>query len=106
MNIHNLIWIIIAAICAAAPVTFVKNYTENKNYFWIILSIISYIILILAYSIIFYKNNMIIIYSTVKILSILFVVLFGVLIFKEKINLKEGIGILLGIISIYLLSSK
>lgn len=49
---------------------------------------------------------MIVIYSTVKILSILIVALCGTLIFKEKLNLKTGIGILLGIISIYLLSSK
>jgi len=106
MNLYNIIWIIIAAISAAAPVSFIKKYIENKNYLWIILSIISYIILILSYSIILIESNMIVVYSIVKILSLLIVGLLGIIFFNEKLNFKEGMGILLGIVSIYLLSSN
>jgi len=106
MDLNTIFWIIIAASCAASLATFVKLYIKSKNYKWFIFSFMSFLTLFFAYSIILLKGDVIIIYSVVKILSILIVVLFGVLIFKEKINLKIGIGILLGIISIYLLSTS
>jgi multidrug transporter EmrE-like cation transporter len=106
MDLNTILWITIAASCAASLVSFVKLYIKSKNFKWVILSFISYVILFFAYSIILVKGDVIIIYSIVKILSILIVVLCGVLIFKEKINLKIGLGILFGLISIYLLSSS
>lgn len=106
MDLNTILWIIIAASCAASLASFVKLYIKSKNFKWVIMSFMSFIILFFAYSIILVKGDVIIIYSVVKILSILIVVLFGVLIFNEKINLKIGLGILSGIISIYLLSSS
>ena len=106
MDLNTILWIIIAAACAASLVTLVKLYIKSKKFKWVVLSFMSFVILFFAYSIILVKGDIIIIYSIVKILSILIVVLFGVLIFKEKINFKIGMGILFGIISIYLLSNS
>ena len=106
MKIINALWIIIGAICGAISVSFVKIYTETKNILWIILAMISFIILIYAYSIILQNEKIIIVYPILKILSILFVVFVGCVFFKNKLDLKISIGVLLALISIYLLSTE
>ena len=70
------------------------------------MAIFLYIILTFSYFIILHNQRVIIANSIVKILAVLFVVFYGVMLLNEKINLRIGLGILFGIISIYLLSYK
>ena len=105
MELYNILLIILAAIVAAAPISFIKKYTQTKEFYWIILSIISFLILIYIYTIILYNKNIYIIYAIVKIISIIFVIICGLIIFNYKLNIKKIFGILLGLISIYILSS-
>lgn len=100
------IWFFIAAIAAAIPIPFIKRYTQTHNLLWIALSAISYIILILAYSIILTNKNITIVYPILKVLSVLIVIGAGLLIFSNRIDLHTVIGIGLGITSIYILSKK
>ena len=106
MNYYNIVWFFIAAISAAVPIPFIKIYTETKNFMWIILSMFSYLILILSYSIILTDKNISIIYPILKVLSVIIVVIAGIFIFKNSLDMKTIIGILLGIVSIYILSNK
>ena len=66
----------------------------------------SYLILILSYSIILTDKNISIIYPILKVLSVIIVVIAGIIVFKNNLDMKTIIGIIFGIISIYILSSK
>jgi multidrug transporter EmrE-like cation transporter len=66
----------------------------------------SYLILILSYSIILTDKNISIIYPILKVLSVIVVVIFGIFIFKNSLDMKTIFGIFLGIMSIYILSNK
>jgi len=106
MNLYNIIWFLIAAISAALPIPLIKEYTLSNNFIWIILSIIIYCILVLSYSIVLVDKNIIIVYPILKVLSAMIVVLSGVVFFNNKLDFESIIGILLGIITIYILSGK
>lgn len=106
MDFYLIIWIIIGALAAALPVILVKKYTENKDFTYIVLSLMSFSLLIYVYSIVLNNRSIIIIYPIIKIISILFVVFFGYFFFKNKIDAKISLGVLFGIASIYLLSTK
>lgn len=106
MNYYNIIWFLVAAIAAAIPIPFIKLYTETRKIVWVILSFFSYAILILAYSIILTDKNITIIYPILKVLSVIIVVIAGLFLFNNVLDIKSILGIFLGIASIYLLSSK
>ena len=106
MNTYNIFWFIIAAVAAAVPIPFIKNYTESQNIKWILASVISYLILIYAYSIILADKNITIVYPILKVLSALIVIGVGFLAFRNNIDITSATGIILGIASIYVLSGK
>lgn len=106
MNLYNIVWFLVAAISAALPIPLIKEYTLTKNCMWIILSIFIYCILVLSYSIVLVDKNIIIVYPILKVLSAMIVVLSGVVFFNNKLDFESIIGILLGIITIYILSGK
>ena len=101
-----MLFYLLAAIAAAIPLPLIKQYTLTKDFIWIILSIISYLILVYTYVKILENDNMSVVYPILKIVSILIVVFSGVIIFGDKLDQRSIIGILLGIIAIYMLSSK
>lgn len=106
MDKTHLIWFFVAAIAAAIPIPLIKLYTETKQYVWIVLSFFSYAMLVLAYSIILSEKNITIVYPILKVLSVIIVVIAGLLLFNNVLDIKSMIGILFGLASIYLLSSK
>ena len=42
----NALWFLIAAVAAALPIPFIKQYTLDENLMWIVFSVLSYLILI------------------------------------------------------------
>jgi multidrug transporter EmrE-like cation transporter len=106
MNIHDIIWILIASALAVIPVFLIKKYNKTRNYIWIVLSMFFFLILSIAYSKLFFNKNIIIIYPIIKVVCILIVTIVGYLFFDYKLNFKSYIGILFAIISICLLSSS
>ena len=66
---------------------------------------ISYTILVYAYIKLLNKKNISWIYPIIKIFSVLIVVGFGFFTFGEILTLNKYIGILLGCISLYILSN-
>jgi drug/metabolite transporter (DMT)-like permease len=92
--------IIIASIIALLPLYFIKKYIQTNKKYNIIVSILLYCILTYLYINIFRKGETSNIYVILQILQILIVVIMGLILFNEKINIKKIIGIIFGIISI------
>jgi len=95
-----LIMIILASIVALLPLYFIKKYIQTNKKYNIGITIILYCILTSLYISIFRKGEMTNIYVILQILQILIVVIMGLLLFNESINIKKIIGIIFGIISI------
>lgn len=106
MNLHEIIWILIASITATIPIFCIKKYNKTRHYIWIILTMFLFFFLTIAYSKLFFNKNIIIIYTIIKVVSILIVTIIGYLLFDYELNMKSYIGILLAILSIFLLSGS
>jgi uncharacterized membrane protein len=98
-------WVILAAITASLEVVFIKKYIQTKEWSWFYLSFLTSLFLILAYVKTFSGQNVSIIYPTIKILSIIIVIITSEIFFNEKITIKVICGIIFGVLSIYLLAS-
>ena len=108
MNTDTIIlafWIILAATMASLQVIFIKKYLQTNDWYWIGLSLLTSIILLVTYIKTFNGNEMCIIYPIIKILSIIIVIITGEIFFNDKLTIKVIGGILFGLISIYLLAS-
>lgn len=92
--------IIIASIIAILPLYFIKKYIQTNKYIYIYITILLYYILTFLYIKIFRKGEMSSYYIILQILQILIVVIMGLTLFNETINIKKIIGIIFGIISI------
>jgi hypothetical protein len=104
IDLHNALWFIIAIIASACPVFFIKKYTNDKNMFWIVITIVAYCALTFAYIKLFLNKTIATIYLFVKVCSIALVTIGGIILFNNVINTQHIVGIIFGIISISLLS--
>jgi uncharacterized membrane protein len=104
-QILNYFYIFIASIFSGLPIIFVNYYSKNKNIFWIIMAIASYTVLVFSYLYLLLNtsNSVSKLYSLIKISSIVIVVIFSILFLKEKLTIKNIIGLILGSIAISLL---
>lgn len=98
--------IVLGAIASAIPALCMKQYVYRHEMYWLLISFISYVILMYAYYKLFEFTDVSVLYPLLKVLSILFVIGTGVLVFGEKITINIAAGILLGVGSIYLLSNS
>jgi multidrug transporter EmrE-like cation transporter len=106
MKIIFIVYLLLTAIFSAISIPFIKQYTITKNVLWLVLSLLCYIILIWLYTIILHMNNISIIYSILKVLDVLLVIAFGMLFFHETLTLQQIIGIILSIISVFIIIVK
>lgn len=82
----------------------IKEYTIHKNYFLPLLAFFSYgIIPFIIYFILVNGNNISIVNVAWNILSILYGIFIGFILFKEHITKLQWIGIILGTFSLFLL---
>ena len=105
MDLKIIFWMIFGALSASIPVSLLKIYTKTKQIYLVFLSVICYLLSITSYINVFQKNNIITSYIIMKILSDLLVITSGILFFKEVLSIKKWFGILLALISVYLISS-
>jgi multidrug transporter EmrE-like cation transporter len=106
MKLYNILLLLISAITHALVVQFIKYYDEKNNIKWLFYTLGCYIIAIIAYLILLKENDILIIYPISKILSIICAVIIGIVLFKEELTLTTIIALLLGIISVILLSFR
>jgi multidrug transporter EmrE-like cation transporter len=97
-------WILISSASASIPLMLMKKYIETKQMMLIILSLICYLVVIQSYIQLLATCNISTIYPMLKIISDLIVIPAGVILFHEKLNFYNYLGIILGVFSIYLLS--
>jgi len=99
------IWILITlvAILTIIPVFLVKKYISTKNLRYLIVAILIYVFEIIAYVKLFERGDIAFYFSISKILSVVLVVVIFAIFFSTKLNFKKIIGLILGIIAIYLL---
>ena len=105
MDLKLIFWVLFGSLTTAIPVTLIKIYTESKQKFLLFLSILSSILAIISYVTIFEKGDIITFYIIMKILSDLLVIASGILFFSEKLTIKKGFGVLLALLSVYVISS-
>jgi multidrug transporter EmrE-like cation transporter len=103
----NYLLILFATIVAILPVIFIKKYIISKNYNYILISLILYILLAVSYINIFKEGiELSIVYTVLQILQILVIFFVGIFYFNEDINQNKIIGTILGISSVYFLLKK
>ena len=98
-------WLLAAIIFSALPIAAVKQYNVTNDHKWLVFAILSQLLLILAYIQITKNSDISIAYSLIKITSIILVVLISIFIFSEPLTAKHIVGVLLGMLAIYTLSS-
>ena len=99
-----IVLLLTATLIAIIPVILIKQYIKSKNNIYLAISLILYVLLMLAYIQLFSKGLEIsTIYILLQVLQIIVVSLVGTMYFKEKITLNKVIGTLFGIGSIYYL---
>jgi multidrug transporter EmrE-like cation transporter len=101
MNIPLLLLQIIISII---PLVLIKKYILIGNVWLLILCLLFYSVMIAIYIILLRNDGLSKVYTLVQILQVILVVLMGILFFNEKLSLNIIIGILFGIIAIYLLN--
>jgi len=99
------VWYLVAAVAAAAPIPLLKEWTRDGWVGWIALSAVSYATLIWAYTVVLRDSDISVVYPFLKVLSVLVVVGAGLAVFSDRLTIRTGVGITLGAASIYLLSS-
>jgi multidrug transporter EmrE-like cation transporter len=101
MNIPLLLLQIIISII---PLALIKKYILNGNMLLLVLCLLFYTVMIAIYIKLLRNDGLSKVYTLVQILQVILVVLMGILFFNEKLSLNIIIGLLFGIVAIYLLN--
>lgn len=103
----NYLLLLFSTTVAILPVVFIKKYILTKNYNYILVSLIFYVLLAISYINIFKEGiELSIVYTVLQILQILVIFFVGIFYFNENISLNKIIGTVLGISSVYFLLKK
>jgi len=101
---ETIYWYVVATIVALLPIYLIKQYTVNKNINYLLLTMVLYLVLMIAYIQIFQQHQVSSSYTVLQIAQILIVCLMGLLIYGEPITWSVVVGLISGIVSIYLLT--
>jgi hypothetical protein len=100
-----ILWYVAAIIASANAGIFAKQYTKDQNIINIYLAVFLNSFLVFCYVKIFANNNISSAYPFIKILAIMIVAMVGIMIYKDTLTINLTMGIIFGVISIYLLST-
>jgi uncharacterized membrane protein len=102
---NTILLLIISAILSALTTICIQLYISNNKSEWIVFSVVCSIVIILVYYYLYIdSNNIALLYTSCKIISILIVLLFSVYYMEEKISTRQWIGIGFSIPTILLLT--
>jgi hypothetical protein len=102
MNI--IYWLLSATIIAILPIYFIKQFLLTNYYINLFYALLLYIVLIKLYIEIFKQQQIASSYTLLQITQILLVVFGSIFLFNEQISYKKFIGIICGLLSVYLLN--
>ena len=103
---NNIIFLLLCgltAILEAAPIALLKEYFISKKVVWIIGALACYPLLVLSYLYILNTKSLSVVYSLVKIISILIIFAYSFLYLGETLSMLEKIGIILAMTAILFL---
>jgi multidrug transporter EmrE-like cation transporter len=106
LTVAGLFWLSLAVVFSTMPILFLQLYKQNKQIAWLIFSVVSYIVVVYAYTNIMHISNIEVLYGIIKIFSLMMVVLGSILFFKAKLHRNVIVGLIFGILAIYFLSQK
>ena len=96
--------VILTVILSAIMLPFAKGYQSSGSVVYLILGFLTWVGIFWGYVKLLDGGGMSKIYPLIKMLAIVLVVIFGVFAYGEKLTLVQGIGIFLGLMSVYLTS--
>ena len=104
------IWIIIGAIMSTLPIKCIQKYLDlsannkKEQYYLLIIAVLANVTLVYIYYQAMLSNDAIVMYTLLKISSILLLLLYGIFVDKTFIvNFNKIAGIICAVIAIYLL---
>ena len=93
-------------IFSASTVILIKYYIRYSNYWFLLATILSEFLLIYSYINFLDSGILVVQFAIIKILSIILVAIPSLLFFDGVPPTKQIIGLLIGLLSIYLLNSN
>ena len=103
-NIQKYKWLIIASFFSALTILMVKQYEQSTNYLYLLVVALSEFGLIYSYIELLEKGELVTLFALVKIISILIAIIPGIIFFGSILTTKKIIGLIFGLIAIYLLN--
>ena len=97
------IWIVVGALLSTMTTTFISLYNKYKNNWFILLVFICQVILTRIYFIIFQNKDVIIYNTMLKIGSVIWSVIIGMLVLNIHLSASQIVGILFTMVGLYLL---
>ena len=102
-NYEKITLIMIGSILSGLGVLLVKYYMLHSSLLYLLAAVLSSIALIYVYTILLRTGDVLIVFSVIKISSILLVAISSLLFFHSKLTIKKIVGLILGFGSICLL---
>jgi len=99
----NIIWFLIAIILIIISNTSLKYYSQKKEKGFLFISTLLYIILVYCYSKIYEKENVSSGFIIVNVSALIGITILGFFLFNENMTNYKIAGIILSIVSIYLM---
>jgi len=97
------VWIIIASLFSTLFIAMIKLYDQGHNNLFLLFAILSQFGSLYSYIRLLDYDDILTLFIVVKILAILLVTLIGILFFSYKLTNRKIIGIVFGIIALYLI---
>jgi len=99
----EIIEVFFSALFSALTGFSIEKYFKTKKLYWFILGLIAGNLVVFSYYFVFKFGNPTTLYVIIKILSILIILLLSYLFLNTTLSIKQYIGIVFSIITIYLL---
>jgi len=96
-------WLLSASFFSALTVLLIKYYEFDTSNYILLVALLSECGLIYAYIKLLKKDDILTEFALVKIVAIMMIVLPSILYFGTKLTIYKMVGIILGMISIYML---
>ena len=106
MNYNKIFLYLLVSLLISLPLCLVKYYIHTNNFIIILFTMILYVLILYLYCKILLHDNLSTFGPIISILSLIFVVIVGIFFFNETICVYTISGIILSIVSIFLLSIK
>jgi multidrug transporter EmrE-like cation transporter len=96
----------VAGVLSAIPAILIAQYTTSGSKYLLWTSIVLYVALIYAYVQVFRRSTVGVMYTMIKVISSMIVVILAILLFRERLNWIQWLGLAFAVVAIILLSVK